>query len=256
MKEKTVLLLKAVEDSSVDPYFEKLQKAGISSVIIPTLDFIFVNEQILENCLLYPEKFCGIIFTSPRTVQAVQRIFDTTGFDIARWQEKKNYAVGEATSKLAASLMQLDLLGEEAGSSEELCKVILSSAACEKFVEPFLFPCSQRSKDTVPNILTEGGLQVKKVICYKTECNSHMEESLEKLIAEKGIPDIIVFFSPSGVEFSSKIIKKFLGETKQPECIAIGPTTKEAIKNAEMNLCKVAQKPNPDSVLEAIKSIP
>ncbi|GBM35553.1 Uroporphyrinogen-III synthase [Araneus ventricosus] len=254
MKEKTVLLLKAAEDSSCDPYFEKLQEAGITSIIIPTLEFIYINDEILENCLLCPENFCGIIFTSPRTVQAVHRIFDTTGFDISKWQKKENYAVGEATSKLAASLLELDLLGEEAGSSEELCKVILSSADCEKFVEPFLFPCSQKSKDTVPKTLTESGLEVKKVICYKTECNSHLEESLEKLIAEKGIPDIIVFFSPSGVEFSNKIMK-FLEKTKEPQCIAIGPTTEQAIKNAKMNLCKVAEKPNPDSVLKAVKSL-
>ncbi|CAL1272824.1 unnamed protein product [Larinioides sclopetarius] len=226
MEEKTVLLLKAVEDiyPSCDPYFEKLQKAGITTMIIPTLEFIYINDEILENCLLSPEKFSGIIFTSPRTVKAVHRICETTGFNISKWQNKKSYAVGEATSKLAASLLELHLLGEEAGSSEELCKVILSSADFEKFGEPFLFPCSQKSKDTVPKILTESGLEVKKVICYKTECNSHLEESLEKLIAEN-------------------------------ICIAIGPTTEQAIKNAEMNLCKVAQKPNPDSVVEAVKSL-
>ncbi|KAF8790428.1 uroporphyrinogen-III synthase-like [Argiope bruennichi] len=255
MTSKTVLLLKAADDSSSDPYFEKLHEAGISSTVIPTLEFIFVNDEILKNSLLCPENFSGIIFTSPRTVQAVHRIFDTTGFDISKWQKKMNYAVGEATSKLAASLLQLDLLGEEAGSSEELCKVISSSVDCDKFVEPFLFPCSQKSNDTILKILTESGLQVKKVICYKTESNSHMKENLERLIAEKGIPDIIVFFSPSGVEFSSKIINESLWKTKQPQCIAIGPTTEQAIKKANMNLCKVAKKPNPDSVLEAVKSL-
>ncbi|GIY87362.1 hypothetical protein CDAR_542793 [Caerostris darwini] len=80
-KAKTVLLLKAEDsENTPDPYIEKLKECDISASIIPTLEFTFINDGILQHYLSYPNEFDGLIFTSPRTVRAVHRVCEFKGF--------------------------------------------------------------------------------------------------------------------------------------------------------------------------------
>ncbi|GIX90879.1 uroporphyrinogen-III synthase [Caerostris extrusa] len=217
-KAKTVLLLKA-KDSEItpdpenppDPYIEKLKECGISASIIPTLEFTFINDGILQHFLSRPDDFDGLMFTSPRTVRAVHRVCFFQDIDISKWAEKKNFAVGEATSKIAG---------------------------VDNFPKPLLLPCGQKNRAAITTFLTENDFQVTSVMCYRTECNPKMKECFENLIISQGIPNIIVFFSPSGVKLTCEIIKAF---SETPQCIAVGPTTEQAILEANLNLCKVSE---------------
>ncbi|GIY86495.1 hydroxymethylbilane hydrolyase [Caerostris extrusa] len=229
-KAKTVLLLKA-KDSEITPD--------------PETHLIHILRNLRNVAFLHQ------LFPPPRTVRAVHRACFFEDIDISKWAEKKNFAVGEATSKIAASLLQLNTLGKETGNAKQLCRLIVSSGV-DNFPKPLLLPCSQKNRGAITTFLTENDFQVTSVMCYRTECNPKMKECFENLIISQGIPNIIVFFSPSGVEFSCEIIKAF---SETPQCIAVGPTTEQAILEANLNLCKVSREPNPDCILEAVKSL-
>ncbi|GFT75272.1 uroporphyrinogen-III synthase [Nephila pilipes] len=249
-----VLLLKSEDsDEEVDPYVKILENAGIPASLIPVFDFHYLNDLLLLECMKFPNQYNGIIFTSPRAVKAIKRVYELYGLELQIWREKNNFALGDKTSMLAETLLNLNVLGKQCANSQELAELILSCDGLQKDL-PFIFPCSDRAKNIIQNNLEEDDFTVTRVECYQLLPNFNIEDNFMTLITEKGIPDILVYFSPSGVEFSHDIIKKGCG-TSQPQVVAVGETTASAVKQANMKLCKVAESPNPKGILNAVKSL-
>uniref|UniRef100_A0AAX7V998 Tetrapyrrole biosynthesis uroporphyrinogen III synthase domain-containing protein n=1 Tax=Astatotilapia calliptera TaxID=8154 RepID=A0AAX7V998_ASTCA len=69
-----VLLLKEPKDgeSGPDPYIKELESRGHKGTLLPVLSFKFVSLNTLTDKLFQPEKYGGLIFTSPRAVEAVR----------------------------------------------------------------------------------------------------------------------------------------------------------------------------------------
>ncbi|MEJ1273721.1 uroporphyrinogen III synthase [Cricetulus griseus] len=69
-----VLLLKDAkdDDSGQDPYIQELGLYGLEATLIPVLSFEFLSLPSLSEKLSHPEGFGGLIFTSPRAVEAVK----------------------------------------------------------------------------------------------------------------------------------------------------------------------------------------
>ncbi|XP_035206739.1 uroporphyrinogen-III synthase-like isoform X4 [Stegodyphus dumicola] len=176
--------------TSRDDYVEILQKSGIVAKVISPLTFAFINEEKLGISLKNPKDFSGIIFTSKRAVEAVSGVLKKCDKSIiSEWKYKTNFAVGESTSDLAHYV---------------------------PLEKPLLFPCSNKRQDTIPEILPSCGVHVEEVICYETVSNPNMRDLWENLLSDKGLPELLVFFSPSGVEFSYKMIKSsYAGDFKQ-----------------------------------------
>ena len=68
-----VMLLKApCDDGTNDGYQEYLDSLGFDVSLVPVIEFCFINSDSLLTELEDPEKYCGIIFTSKRSVKAVE----------------------------------------------------------------------------------------------------------------------------------------------------------------------------------------
>ncbi|XP_035206737.1 uroporphyrinogen-III synthase-like isoform X2 [Stegodyphus dumicola] len=241
--------------TSRDDYVEILQKSGIVAKVISPLTFAFINEEKLGISLKNPKDFSGIIFTSKRAVEAVSGVLKKCDKSIiSEWKYKTNFAVGESTSDLARTVLDLHTVGKDCGSSEKLCSLIKSNYV--PLEKPLLFPCSNKRQDTIPEILPSCGVHVEEVICYETVSNPNMRDLWENLLSDKGLPELLVFFSPSGVEFSYKMIKSsYAGDFKQLKCIAVGPTTEKTLSDLSMPVLKTAQRPSPGAVCIAVKSV-
>ncbi|XP_054719913.1 uroporphyrinogen-III synthase-like isoform X1 [Uloborus diversus] len=170
----------------------------------------------------------------------------------SHWKHKMNFSVGEATANLAKNLLDLDTRGKEAGSSEKLCNIILGS---DPVTKPFLFPCSNIRKDTIPEVLKQNGISVQEIISYETVGNPDLRSCWQEIVSQQGLPKVLVFFSPSGVQWSHQLIKDSKEDLKFFKFVAIGPSTEKALCDVGMIPCEVAKKPNAIAICEAVKNV-
>lgn len=234
MAERVVYLLRA-EATPSDPYAEQLQAAGYRPFVLPVLSVRWVNSERLQMALAQPEAYSGVIFTSPRAVEAVRRL----GTLPAMWQQQPVYAVGPRTAA-AIRAMGWRPQGEEAGSGRELARRILEAPRPER---PLLFLCGRRRRDELPALLCAEGFPLEELIVYDTQA------SVPALPPDP--PDWVVFFSPSGLEAARHLPLAW----ERLRIAAIGPTTAEALQRAGWRVAAVAQTPTPEGLLAAMQDV-
>ncbi|KAH0623663.1 hypothetical protein JD844_006676 [Phrynosoma platyrhinos] len=131
-----VLLLKDPKESAngPDPYIKELDLHGLEATLIPVLAFEFISLQAFFEKAMFravempyvsgidgksslvmlscPEQYCGLIFTSPRSVEAVK------------------LCLGDISKKEVAELGLIPQ-GENSGNAEKLSEYICSRIALE-----------------------------------------------------------------------------------------------------------------------------
>ena len=99
------------------------------------------------------------------------------------------------------------------GSEQDLFRLIKNHKT-----EKFLFPCSDIRKPSIPEFLTENEINFKEAVMYKT-----VSSDLSDL--EDVYYDIIVFFSPAGIQSLFENFPDF--EQNHTRIAGFGDTTKE-----------------------------
>ena len=110
--------------------------------------------------------------------------------------------------------------------------------------EKFLLPCSDILRDSIPNTLDENDINYSKVVLYRT-----VASDLSDL--EDVSYDILVFFSPSGIESLLKNFPDF--KQNKTRIAAFGPTTAKAIVDNNLRLDIHAPQPQTPSMSMAIE---
>ncbi|XP_016065986.1 PREDICTED: uroporphyrinogen-III synthase isoform X2 [Miniopterus natalensis] len=129
---KVLLLKDSTEDGGQDPYIRELGLYGLEATLIPVLSFEFLSLPSFSEKLSRPEAYGGLIFTSPRAVEAVQLCLGDDKTEAwkkslrGKWNAKSVYVVGNATASLVNKI-GLDAEGEHCGNAEKLAEYICSS---------------------------------------------------------------------------------------------------------------------------------
>ncbi|XP_059517726.1 uroporphyrinogen-III synthase isoform X2 [Myotis daubentonii] len=76
---KVLLLKDAKEEGGQDPYVRELGLHGLEATLIPVLSFEFLSLPTFWEKLSRPEGYGGLIFTSPRAVEAVELSLEQDG---------------------------------------------------------------------------------------------------------------------------------------------------------------------------------
>ncbi|XP_032844690.1 uroporphyrinogen-III synthase isoform X2 [Tyto alba] len=230
-----VLLLKDPKDkdSGPDPYIKELGLYGFEATLIPVLSFEFISLESLFEKLSHPECYGGLVFTSPRALEAIKICLKEYSKNEAwsksfkqRWNSKPTYVVGKATASL----------GEKPNSSA------------------LLFPCGALKREVLPTVLREKGIPLESLTVYQTTQHTDLQESLSAYFSQQGIPASIVFFSPSGVKFCLQHIQKLSGDfINHIKFAAIGPTTAEAMEAAGIPVSCTAESPTPPDLAAGLQ---
>uniref|UniRef100_A0A3Q3MZA7 Uroporphyrinogen-III synthase n=2 Tax=Mastacembelus armatus TaxID=205130 RepID=A0A3Q3MZA7_9TELE len=254
-----VLLLKEPRDgaSGPDPYIKELASHGLSATLIPVLSFKFVSLNTLSDKLFQPEKHGGLIFTSPRAVEAVKICLEAEErreeWDRSvkeKWNAKSVYVVGKATAALVRNL-GLNPLGEDTGTAEILSRVIIERE--DTNIPPLFFPCGSIKREVLPSALRENGMPLETLTVYQTAEHPDLDKNLKNYFTVQGIPASIAFFSPSGVKFCIEAVRRLSGEhLTQIKFAAIGPTTQDAITAEGLCVSCTAEKPTAEHLAAAI----
>ncbi|XP_078079558.1 uroporphyrinogen-III synthase isoform X2 [Mustelus asterias] len=213
-----VLLLKDPKEGALesDPYVQAFASLGLQATLIPVLSFEFMSLKDLSKKLSHPEVYGGLIFTSPRAVDAVKLCLGEKTISEEwnnslkeQWNEKSIYVVGKTTANLVKEI-GLATQGEDSGNAEKLAEHICIKESSNSF--PLLFPCGALKREILPKYLKENSVPLESVTVYQTSQHPCFQQALNDYFSEQGIPESITFFSPSGVKFCLHTIKKLAGE--------------------------------------------
>ncbi|XP_008844217.1 uroporphyrinogen-III synthase isoform X2 [Nannospalax galili] len=231
-----VLLLKDAKegDSGQDPYIQELGLHGLEATLIPVLSFEFLSLPSLSEKLSQPEGFGGLIFTSPRAVEAVKLCLERDG-------------------KTEVSKLGLHAEGEHSGNAEKLAEYICSR---ESSALPLLFPCGAIKGDVLPSKLKDKGIPMESMNVYQTIPHPRIQADLESYYSKQGVPASITFFSPSGLKYSLEYIQELSGDSfDQIKFIAIGPTTTRALAAKGLPVSCTADSPTPQALAAGIRKV-
>ncbi|XP_072280784.1 uroporphyrinogen-III synthase [Pyxicephalus adspersus] len=185
-----VLLLKEPKsgEHGADPYVEELSSHGLQATLIPVLSFKFVSLEQLYDKLCHPENYEGLIFTSPRAVEAVTLCLQTSTNKEAwahslknKWNSKPVYVVGKATSSLVDEL-GLSSEGQTSGNAEKLADHICSKNV--SYSAPLLFPCGSLKREVLPKRLKEMDVPLETITVYQTAQHPDIRSSLTRYFTQ------------------------------------------------------------------------
>ncbi|XP_043087186.1 uroporphyrinogen-III synthase isoform X2 [Puntigrus tetrazona] len=250
-----VLLLKEPRESETeaDPYIQ-LASCGHTASLIPVLSFRLVSLEELSERLLQPERFGGLIFTSPRAVEAVQTCLHslTHKWDAVKdkWNEKSVYVVGKATASLVVEL-GLTAVGEDTGNMSALAPLILQREAGGTL--PLFFPCGSIKREVLPTALRNQHIPLETLTVYQTSEHPDLQNNVTDYFTRQGVPASVAFFSPSGVKFCLDLVKRLSGsQLEKIKFASIGPTTADALRSHGLPVSCCAEKPTAKHLAAAI----
>ncbi|KAJ7600762.1 tetrapyrrole biosynthesis, uroporphyrinogen III synthase [Mycena floridula] len=253
-----VLLLRAPTDPT-DPYESRLSEAGLHAVNVPVLETGLLGHAELQKIVDNQGKdFDGVIITSARACEA----WKATA--VSHWNEIPFYVPGSATAAAVRSIypsQDLDIRGEDTGTSENLARFILQDMGPGNL----LYLTGDKNRDILPNILTEGGMQLYSIQVYETRGSRTFGTDLKRAISdgnEKVTEWWIVFFSPSSAQFVLPHLEQHfnlssttLQDKMLARILAIGPTTSAFLHDTlHLKVDAVATKPSPEGVVTAIEA--
>ncbi|KAJ7659943.1 tetrapyrrole biosynthesis, uroporphyrinogen III synthase [Mycena rosella] len=280
-----VLLLRAPSQDTENPdrYESTFTASGYESLSIPVLETIFTNIASLTDILRHDAEYEAVIITSGRACEAWSQVVDTLENEQgsrqeSEWSSIPFYVVGSSTASALnairsthphSPLAPTDIRGESSGTSEQLARFILADleSSPRSNRKPFLYLTGDKNRDTLPDILRDGNVQLAPLQVYRTQGSSRFPEDL-KLALESSSREgnsngwWIVFFAPSAAEFVTPFLRHHFdlgamdptASTRLPARIAsIGPTTSTFLRD-KLNLRVDAEavKPKPDELLRAI----
>ncbi|XP_024109790.1 uroporphyrinogen-III synthase isoform X4 [Pongo pygmaeus] len=281
-----VLLLKDAkeDDCGQDPYIRELELYGLEATLIPVLSFEFLSLPSFSEKLSHPEDYGGLIFTSPRAVEAAELCLEKNNKTEVwkrslkeKWNAKSVYVVGNATASLVSKI-GLDTEGETCGNAEKLAEYICSR---ESSALPLLFPCGNLKREILPKALKDKGIAMESITVYQTIPHPGIQGNLNSYYSQQGVPASITFFSPSGLTYSLKHIQELSGnnidqiktqgprhpkqnclqlEPLRKDCTdaammfaAIGPTTARALAAQGLPVSCTAESPTPQALATGIR---
>lgn len=239
----TIHLLKnKTEDGEVgrkDPYEQHLE----DSRFIPILSYVPVDFDNLVEQLKSPD-FDSVIVTSQRAVDVLKQALD--GIEDNTILKKPAYTVGPATAERLKLAGFETVYGAHTGNGH-----ILATEMVETLENPsrFLFLAGEVHRKELPTRLRDANHEVETVVVYRTEPIEFVNDLKTSLQED----DWIVFFSPSFTDEIMGVLKE-QNKRKRIRIAAIGPTTRDHLKENGIEVHAMAEKPSAESLAKAIQS--
>lgn len=239
MKVKTILVSQPAPKTETSPYFDLSEKQKVK------IDFrSFIHVEGVEVKEVRAQKidlnnFTAIILTSRNAVDNFFRIAEEMRFKVP--DSLKYFCQSEAVAfylqKYVVYRKRKIYVGTR--TFPELCKLIKKHKD-----EKFLLPSSDKLKALIPNELEKLGVDWKQAILYKT-----VVSDLSDL--ENVFYDILVFFSPSGIDSLFKNFPEF--KQNNTRIAVFGNSTVKAATAAGLKCNITAPTPETPSMTMALE---
>lgn len=210
-------------------------------------------------------QFDALVVTSHRACDALFEVLkELPPAHASKLVGRRVFVVGRRTAAAIRvalpSLSSSDVLGADAGSAEKLAPIILRDLSLRpeggaKKPPLLLFICGDKRLDTLPRQLRAEGVGVTEIVAYSTAPTSPttIEEVCFATGRESANAAAFVFFSPSGIDaaLSSDLVRDAV--SRGVPCVALGPTTAQALKRLGLAVAAVAASPTPEALADAVQ---
>jgi uroporphyrinogen-III synthase len=237
-KVKTILISQPKPSSEKSPYFELAKKHGLKIDFRPFIHVEEVPAQEFRQQRVSILEHTAVILTSKHAVDNFFRMCEEMRVTVP--DTMKYFCISESV----AFYLQHHIVYRKR-------KIFVGKVRFADMVdllkkhkqERFLLPCSDLLKPSIPETLEKMGLNYTKAIMYRTVCSDLSDLADVKY-------DVLVFFSPSGIE---SLFKNFPDFTQDATRIAaFGPTTAKAVEGAGLTVNISAPNPKAPSMSMAI----
>ena len=239
MKVKTILVSQSAPSSKKSPYNRLKEKHNLVLDFRPFIHVEGVIAKEVRQQKIDFSKFDNIILTSRNAVDHYFRLCKEMRFNVP--DSTKYFCLSEAVAyylqKYVVYRKRKVYVGE--GKIEDLENVF------NKFnEESYLFPTSDLLKSDVPNFLDSLGISWQRAILYRTVV-SDLSDLRDVYY------DVLVFFSPSGIESLFKNFPDF--KQNDTRIAAYGKTTIKAAEKSGLNVQIMAPTEESPSMTMAIE---
>ena len=238
-KVESILVTQARPTDEKSPYFELGRNYGIKVDFRPFIEVNGLSFKEFRKQKIEILAHTAIIFTSRNAVDHFFRICKEAKIEVPA--EMKYFCITEQTSNYLQKYIVIRKRKIFVGTKTaiELLELIKKHKT-----EKFLFPCSDKRRNDIPEFMKVSDLQLTEAVMYET-----VPSDLSDL--EEVFYDVIAFFSPSGIK---SLLENFPDFTQNNTRIAaFGPTTAKAVFDANLILDIEAPLPNAPSMTGALE---
>ncbi len=239
MSIQTILVSQPEPENSKNPYTALAEKYNLKIDFRPFIHVEGVDKSEFRSQRVDLQDHTAVILTSKTAVDHYFRIAEECRFEVPT--AMKYFCISEA---VAYYLQKYVTYRKRKIFHGRQTIVDLMDAIKKHKKEKFLLPCSDILRESIPSTLDENSIDYQCVVLYRT-----VASDLSDL--ESVSYDILVFFSPSGIE---SLLKNF-PDFKQNKTLiaAFGPTTAKAIVDNNLRLDIHAPQPQTPSMSMAIE---
>jgi len=224
MKIKTILVSQPTPTGESSPYFELAENVKVKIDFQPFIHIEGVNPREVRKQKIDLHNYTAIVLTSRNAVDHFFRIAEEMRYQVPI--NMKYFCLSEA---VAFYLQRYIVYRKRKIYVGNRTMADLSKVIKKHKEESFLLLTSDKLKSDIPEALDKLKIKWDRAILYKT-----VVSNLSAL--EDVFYDILVFFSPSGID---SLYKNFPGYKQKKTIIAVyGNTTKEAAEKAGL-VCNI-----------------
>ncbi len=240
MSVKTVLVSQPKPTDEKSPYFDLANKYKLKIDFRPFIQVEGVSAKDFRAQKVDLSNHGAVIMTSKTSVDHYFRIAEETRFKVP--ETMKYFCISEAIAyylqKYVVYRKRKIFFGKQ--SITDLVDLLKKHKN-----ENFLLPCSDILRQNIPETLEENNFKYTKAVLYNTVAADLSDLSEVKY-------DLLVFFSPSGIE---SLLKNFPNFKQNGTLIAaFGPTTANAVIKNNLRLDVHAPQPQSPSMTMAIEN--
>jgi uroporphyrinogen-III synthase len=240
---KKILISQPKPETEKSPYYDLSRKYGVELDFHPFIKVEGVSSKDFRKQKIDLANYSAVVLTSRNAVDHFFRICEEMKFKVS--QDLKYFCITEAVALYLQKFVQYRkrkvFFGAD-GSMQSLIDVIAKQKTSEKYL--ISGSGSDSTNKEISAFLLKNNHEFAEAALYRTVSSDVRE------VLQKGVYDLIVFFSPFGV----KSLFENDPEFKQNSTYigAFGPTTSKAVEEYGLVLSVKAPMPETPSMASAI----
>ena len=222
---KKILVSQPKPSSEKSPYFDIAERFGVEMVFRPFIKVEQLSAKEFRAQKVSILDYTAVVFTSRHAIDHFFTLAKELRVSIP--EDMKYFCVTETIALYIQKYVQYRKRKVFFGSTGRVDDLL--PAMVKHKTENYLVPMSDVHNDSLTQLLDSKKLQHKECVMYKTVSNDFTQEEIDNFDY-----DMLVFFSPSGIESLTKNFPNF-----QQGNIAIatfGPATAKAVQDAGLRL--------------------
>lgn len=238
MKAKSILISQPAPANARTPYSSIAEKYKVKIDYRPFIQVEGVSELEFRQNRINIKDYSAIIFTSRNAIENFFRLAKEQRYSVP--DTLKYFCMSENTAHYLQNYIQVRRRKVFSGNTQF---VDLLPHIVKHKKEKFLLPCSDIHKQEISDLLENNNINFDKAVMYRTVAADLSDLSTITY-------DMLVFFSPSGIESLFKNFPDF--KQNDTRIAAFGSSTQQAVLDKKLNLDIAAPAPGIPSMVGAI----